>query len=305
MSLAEEYQEESPWFKVPLAPGQPKAQSTDPVILFHSLSNTSSATAAIIIRKYQEKMGHSGAPTLSTLLEDPESPEGLEINRIFGPHIQVTWENKSKKTTAAWSHGLFGIHQVMKQPYQYITFLRDPRMTYISRLFYWKVVKNVQELEQYVAGQYDCNLFCQDLARMFTHIGEQTFCISPHYSEPKPTSEQALTLAIQNIEKHFSFIGIAEYFNESLFMLSRHLGYPEIHLWERQCATRGRPELSDIPPHVIERIEYIVAADMILYDLCKNYFLSELQKADLGEDLQRYNRAMEYTDHPSRRLYHF
>jgi hypothetical protein len=296
---------QQPWFPVSCSSETADAQPDDTLTIFNALSNTSSATAMYVLRKYLEKQGLVEAPSLSAILPNPCSALAYDIDKVFGRSIQVLWRPDTRKVSLIWLHTIFGIHHVLNCPYRYITFLRDPRMTFVSRAFFLAQARDIQSLEHFTDRCEEQNLLCHDLARFHTHFGEQTITLFPNLLEPKPTAEQALVKARANILRYYSFVGIAELFNESLFLLSRHLGYHEITLWERQCATRGRPELADIPHALLKKIEKRVEADMELYEFCKKRLLEQLSTVDFGRSLVHYNEAMKIQDAPAHRRYFY
>ena len=79
-------------------------------------------------------------------------------------------------------------------------------------------------------------------------------------------------------------------------MMADLLGYSELPIWERQMATKGRPQKEDLPERLLRKIEIAVAADQQLYDTCKSKFISQFASADFGEDLEFYKKAMEAKD---------
>ena len=119
---------------------------------------------------------------------------------------------------------------------------------------------------------------------------------------PPLTPQEALRRARITLSQ-FLFVGIAEYFSESMWVVSRLLGLEKVNIWRRALAISGRPELKDLSPALIARIERAVAADIILYQECRKRFLELFAQYDFGSEFEEYKRHAEGLDMPGVREY--
>jgi len=108
---------------------------------------------------------------------------------------------------AVIGHFVFGIHQLVDRPYQYITILRNPINRVIS-LYHYLRLEDKMSLEQFAN---DCPYREID--------NDQTRRIAGINPEPGKCSEQDLERAKENLCKHFAFVGITERFDETLALL--------------------------------------------------------------------------------------
>ena len=82
---------------------------------------------------------------------------------------------------------------------------------------------------------------------------------------------ETLALAKENLSNQFSFVGLAERFNDSLVLLARQFGWRNVFYVKRNV-TRGRPHRDKIPAKVLSQIRAQNALDWELYTFAKHLF---------------------------------
>jgi hypothetical protein len=85
--------------------------------------------------------------------------------------------------------------------------------------------------------------------------------------------EVMMEKAIENINNHFSFVGITEYFDESLKRLQKIYGW-DISEYINHKVNDSRPKLDDINPKTIKLIEEKNRGDILFYEQLKTEFLN-------------------------------
>src|SRR5690606_2640375 len=78
-------------------------------------------------------------------------------------------------------------------------------------------------------------------------------------------AQDLLDITIDALHAHFSLIGIAEYFEESIFAFAATCGIASVIPWTRDTRNKGRKPVSDLEPEEVRLIEEYYAADYKLY----------------------------------------
>lgn len=159
-------------------------------------------------------------------------------------------------------HMNFGLHEYFKSRSEYITFMRDPVERVISyyyyvkrrpdhRLYQFNIIDKDTPLSEFVEkaiGQWDI------------HNG-QIHMISGIYD----TEDKMLNKAIENIDKHFSFVGTVERFMDSMCVLKRQYKW-KLPKYEIENRTENRPKKDQIEKATLERIIELNRGDIALYE---------------------------------------
>ena len=103
---------------------------------------------------------------------------------------------------------------------------------------------------------------------------------------------------IDAIEREVFCFGLAEQFEESIFLFASLCGLPQVRAWHRDVRNPGRPLSTEIPESSRQLIEEVFRYDFELYDYAVASFRKRMAGIDFGPDLQRYKDACagEYRD---------
>lgn len=161
-------------------------------------------------------------------------------------------------------HMPFGLHERLARPATYITFLREPVDRVISEYYFilhhylHPQHKRMQKLtlEQYASGT--------------PHHNVQTKLIAGRGDHPDflagDCNEEILTLAKQNLAKHFTLAGLTERFDEGLAALKLMFGWNIARYAHFNVTPRRRPKKESVPAEtqamIAERNKY----DVRLYE---------------------------------------
>ncbi|MDQ0417796.1 hypothetical protein J2Z48_001969 [Croceifilum oryzae] len=160
-----------------------------------------------------------------------------------------------------YGHCRYGVHQHFHRSYRYITMLRDPVSRVISTYYFicsmptnglhHKVKK--MSLEEFVTSQ-DPRIS----APLHNH---QTRFLSGQ-------NDPDLTLAMNNLNDHFAFVGITEMYPQSVFLLNQLQGWKQTH-YSKENVTKKRPKRPDISEQLTNHIRSMNELDYHLYETCK------------------------------------
>lgn len=187
-----------------------------------------------------------------------------EIYNVKGQNIEdfisLSTQGKDKIKLLRGEHFKFGLHEQIPTKSEYITFLRDPIERIISNYYYVKRAPNHRFYNLVNTGisLYD---YIIEINRQGNNINNGQI---RYISGIQDKEEFMLEKALENIEKHFSFVGTIEKFNESLIILQKMYGWPTpyYHIINK---TDRRPSLESLDKKTIDAIKHFNAGDIILY----------------------------------------
>lgn len=165
-------------------------------------------------------------------------------------------------------HMPFGIHQVLGEPVQYVTMLRNPVDRVVSHYYYARrlpehylhdAIRAGMTLKEYVTTAGG------GLSLELDNGQTRSIAGAPHHLlEVGACTEEMLELAKQNLDRHFGAVGLLERFDESLLVFRRAFGWG-IPFYVRRNVTRNRPRVREIDADTLAVIEDHNRLDMELY----------------------------------------
>ena len=180
---------------------------------------------------------------------------------------------EQRKIRCIAGHFYFGVHNhYTARPSTYITILRDPIERVISHYYqvrrwethylYRVVTENNLTLKEYVANKLSCELDngqTRILAGLEWHVpfGECT--------------REILEKAKENLQNHFSVVGLTEKFEEFLQLLSHKLEW-KTQLKKKQNVGENRVNKDEIDSETIAVIERYNQLDIELYRYAQTLF---------------------------------
>jgi hypothetical protein len=163
-------------------------------------------------------------------------------------------------------HVDYGIHEHIGRPCVYLAFLRDPVDRVMSHYYFirnsarhrYREQANAMSLIEFIeSGLRPRMNNC--MVRMISGLGAK-------YGE---CGESMLDRALENLSRHYVFLGITERFDESLAALSNLFGWPPAE-YENRVVSVNRPAVSEAPAEDVRVIRKYNELDIGLYERLKN-----------------------------------
>tara|TARA_B100000214_G_C23868394_1_gene581407 strand:- start:77 stop:1006 length:930 start_codon:yes stop_codon:yes gene_type:complete len=168
---------------------------------------------------------------------------------------------------------------------KYVTMLRDPVDRFLSDYYFRKHHPlldgadsiNVRDrtLEQWVDSEPQFNNQIEWLTKNWPGFNED---------------DDKLEFVSKNLETRFSFIGITEFFTQSVILCCAIFGWNKIRPSVLLNPSPRRPKTSSVPKRLIRKIEKIVEPDLELYDILRNRFKRLLSDVDIDETVWEFEK---------------
>jgi hypothetical protein len=201
-------------------------------------------------------------------------------------------ESERAKLSLVHGHMHFGLHTYLPQTSTYITFLRRPVERIVS---YWKYAQRegaAHPESKLWLMQAARTMSLQEAIRTGDHIefdNGQVRRISGMKASFGQCTTEMLVKAKQNIERYFSFVGLTNYFDESLLLLRRILRWRKPPFYIKAKVSPSQPEHSRADLNLIEAHNEL---DSALYHYAEARFADVLAEARpwLDQELPRFRR---------------
>jgi hypothetical protein len=232
----------------------------------------------------------TGGTTLNKIIEDIY--QEYEVYHIKGkPYREFVQKLKNQpdkqksKYRVIKGHHFFGLHESLPQNSAYVTMVREPFKRVLS-LYYWamerpnfpghkRIVQENINFETYMQGK---NAVLDN--GMTRHIAGYDLDRIPYGQ----CGTDLLTIAKKNIKKYFLAVGLTEFFDESLLLFKRTLGWQKMPLYKKYHVTKNKPPKIEVSNSVYNRIKRCIELDLELYQYIKERFMNQISK--MGQDFQ-------------------
>ncbi len=185
---------------------------------------------------------------------------------------ESTLKSRRKGMLINVEHSAFGIHRSISCPSTYVTILRDPIARVISHYYYVRAVKD-NSLHDFIESRHmSLEEFVTSGLTRETDNG-QIRQLTDAYDVPfGQCTDTLLNQAIDNINNHFSFVGLTEFFDQSLISMCELYGWRKYPVYVKRLRNKNKPIVSAIPDRTIEIIRKQNDLDCRLYYYVKSGF---------------------------------
>jgi hypothetical protein len=186
------------------------------------------------------------------------------------------------------AHMMFGLHEYVPRSSTYITLLRNPVSRIISgyknalftegHRFHEAVVSERMDLEAYVKSGLALEM---DNSQMRAIVAD---AVTPYGA----CTLEMLEKAKRNIDEHFSVVGVAERFDETLVLLQDVFAWSKLHYVVANVSPHRIPR-SSIPPGTIALIEEQNRFDIELYEYAARKLEAQIAaRPEFERELDRF-----------------
>ena len=185
--------------------------------------------------------------------------------------------SKIKQLKLIQGHLKYGIHNHFHRRAKYFAIIRDPINRVLSTYYYVLSQKNNPQNLSTSNNQMTIYDFVQSGVNPFL-INGQTQLISGKTGDidnPIIESEELFSLAKENIENDFLFLGITEMFDETILILKNMLGW-HMPYYSIANRTKKKPNYDAVNPTIISFIKEHNQLDIKLYNITKTSLLNRI-----------------------------
>lgn len=273
---------------------------TNPVnffVIFLHIQKTGGITLQRLLR---QKLGDSLLQRATRLLSQQHS------------HVTIEDALRAKQMRDRYfvGHCCFGVHRFLPQPFTYMTMLREPVSRVISLYYYSR--SNPTAYYHYHAANCSLEEFALKTPLMELDNGQVRFLAGDHqdiFINRTPIGQcdiPLLELAQQNIEQHFSWVGLTEYFDQSLLLLAKQMNWKNCLYLYRNVSQMQRKQ--EVTAELKQQIADRNWLDVQLYQYAKQRLMQEVAQCEFAdqknlEKFQSSNRQFNQYFGPSYTVY--
>jgi len=215
--------------------------------------------------------------TLHTILDRQYQPQEVYVIDADGhnlDHFANLSQQRRDAVRLLKGHMDFGLHEFLRLPYTYFTFLRRPIERVISH--YYFIRRTPSHPHYHLARRLNLRQFVESETNKLMVNGQTRILAGgyPHYRFGSKKNE-LLERAKRNLRQHFAVVGLMEQFDESLLLLKKTFGWRHI-LYMRQNVSVSRPRRDDLPPDTLALLRKVNEVDSALYEYGRSLFADQL-----------------------------
>ncbi len=203
-----------------------------------------------------------------------------------------------RKIRLVAGHTRFGMHKAL--PFtnvHYFTILRDPVERVLSQYYYLRR-KPAHRLYE-VTNTYNLDLKTLLEEGYLLKHNVQTFWISgadERYFRDGAYYPEIIRQAKAHIDQYFGFVGLNGWFDESMILLKRWMGWHRYPMYAKKNVTHSRKKQDQEAPETIDAIKRFNQMDIELYEHVATRFHEQLAAAD-DADFQRELKYLRKLNH--------
>jgi glycosyltransferase involved in cell wall biosynthesis/SAM-dependent methyltransferase len=202
----------------------------------------------------------------------------LEHNFEAGESLFANWGDLKAKSREELNryrlimgHNYQGIRGRLTGNAYFMTFLRDPIDRTLSHYYYLKRYRNHHLQDKLRSMDLEAFLRDPETRAEVENLQTRWLASEDGLMRADQVDEGTLEKARQRLSE-FSFVGVTEQFDNSLFLLAYTFGWRPVTEYEVKNKANNRPEREELSPAVRELMEQVNALDIQLYDFASELF---------------------------------
>lgn len=131
--------------------------------------------------------------------------------------------------------------------------------------------------------------------RRHTQMSQFALGFAPDYKRKLTTisANDLADRAIERLERDFAWIGVAEYFEESIFAMAHICGLDSVAPWEKDMRNVWRQPLKEVDTTMLDLIESTMTHELRFYRYAVDLFRKRIAEIDFGPELGDYRLRCE------------
>jgi len=255
----------------PVPPATVGAVVRPPALVFPGLGGTGGSSLNAVMRTAMLRAGHE-----LPVYDEANAPALWARIRARRPVPGFRWID---------GHGCYSALDIAREPVARVTLLRDPIRRIVSVFNYGTLVHpelfNVASFEDWVgAGE----------ARRHSQAAGLLRAAGRHDAAEQRGTALHRT-ARDEVLHAYALVGLAEQFEECIFLLCQLGSYDRIGMWRRVLAAPRAVDAEALPAVLRHRLAEELAPDLQLYEEARELLGHRLTSAALGPALGRYREA--------------
>ncbi|MFW2829139.1 hypothetical protein [Sphingomonas sp. ID0503] len=253
----------------------------DERIIFHGVNKSGSGMITEVLYKAYMKEGKEDQ-IFSFYQGKPASSKGLR---------EAIATSESGKRILFVDHYLFGSGVTKQVDCTFVSQFRYPLPRVVS-CYFWLKKRHAQAKREDPFPSLD-EWVRSTGGKGHSQIAQFGLGFTPSRAErlKKTTPEQLFEKSLENIEKHVRWFGIAEHFEESIFVMAHLCGLQAVPAWRKDNRNKSRTPIDELEPETVALIKDVFAYDFKLYDHVLGIFKSRIAGIDFGDSFQAYREA--------------
>ncbi|UOE53086.1 sulfotransferase family 2 domain-containing protein [Bacillus sp. CMF12] len=229
----------------------------DRILIFMHIPKTGGMTLKRIIKRQYPDI---------KILKDITDGKTSEFKKIVS----------EKEIQFVFGHLSFGLHMHTSKPCTYVTMMREPIDRVIS-MYYYVIGKKDHPLHDIVKDLLIEEFIDHPDLKVHTNNMQTKRVLGKNSLSPSDLKQ-----AKQNLEEHFSVIGITEMFDDSVALMKQKFNWNDIS-YVRKNQTKKRLSKEEIDPIIINKIKANNELDIQLYNWAKNRLVQELNSINASQ----------------------
>jgi hypothetical protein len=270
----------------------------DPTVIFLHVGKTAGTTLRRILRRqFPRSQVLVLMPGRTPELLDPPVARDGRPQRPSAPRERTLEafarlpQEQRARPRLIMGHTVFGLHAHVPRPSTYVTMLRDPMRLVPSQYAYIMRTPQHRLHETLVSRGMSLADYVTSGVSLYTDNSQTRALSGDREAAFGECDESMLARAVENLERHFSVVGVTERFDESLLLLRHAFGWSRLHYTAANVTGRSGGAASALDAHTARLVERHNLLDLELYRIARERLDAAVAAVPWFEgELERFRR---------------